>query len=314
MSTSEKVTGSAESTTVVTEEPAPAKSRSLLPGLLSAMRPRQWVKNVLVLAAPIAGGQLGSGDVLLGSALAFVAFSMAAAGVYLVNDVHDIEADRAHPKKRFRAIAAGIVPPPLAIGTAIVLFAGALGVAAAASWKLIVVVAVYEVVQLAYCFWLKHQPVIDICIVASGFLMRAIAGGVASDIVLSQWFLLVAGFGSLFMVSGKRYAEFIIAEQTGAKIRRSLSGYSASYLRFVWTASATLLIMTYALWSFQMRTMSGSVWPIVSMVPFTVAVLRYAVDVDGGKAGEPEDIALSDRVLQVLGVAWVAALAAGVYL
>lgn len=282
-------------------------------GLLRAMRPRQWVKNVLVLAAPVVGGRLGSADVLVGSLLAFGAFTLAASAVYLVNDVRDIEADRAHPKKRHRAIASGVVSPVLATGVAVVLFLGALAVAAAASWPLVAVIAVYEAVQLSYCLWLKHQPVIDICIVSSGFLMRAIAGGVASGIALSQWFLLVAGFGSLFMVSGKRYAEFVIAETTGAKIRRSLAGYSASYLRFVWTTSAALLIMTYALWAFQMRQISGSVWPVISMVPFVVAVLRYAVDVDGGKAGEPEDIALSDRVLQVLGAAWVIALVVGVY-
>jgi decaprenyl-phosphate phosphoribosyltransferase len=302
------------SAVTTTPESATVRSGSLLPGLISAMRPRQWVKNILVLAAPMAGGRIGTVSVLLDAGLAFVAFSLAASGVYLINDVRDVEADRAHPKKRFRAIAAGVVPQPVAVIAGVVLFAGALAVAAVASWQLVAVVAVYEAVQLSYCLWLKHQPVIDICIVSSGFLMRAIAGGAASGIALSQWFLLAAGFGSLFMVSGKRYAEFVVAEQTGAKIRRSLDGYSASYLRFVWTASAALLIMTYALWSFQIRQVHGSIWPVISMVPFVVAVLRYAVDVDGGKAGEPEDIALSDRVLQVLGVVWLVTLAAGVYL
>ncbi len=106
-----------------------------------------------------------------------------------------------------------------------------------------VLIAVYLAVQLAYCFGLKHQPVLDICIVASGFLLRAIAGGVATGIPLSQAFLLCAGFGSLFMVAGKRYAEMMLAERTGAKIRKSLEAYSASYLRFVWALSATVLIM-----------------------------------------------------------------------
>ena len=105
-------------------------------------------------------------------------------------------------------------------------------------------------VQLAYCFWLKHQAVLDICIVASGFLLRAIAGGAATGILLSQWFLLVAGFGSLFMVAGKRYAEMMLAERTGAKIRKALENYTASYLRFVWALSATVLITTYCLWAF----------------------------------------------------------------
>jgi len=165
-------------------------------------------------------------------------------------------------------------------------------------------------------FRLKHQPVIDLCIVASGFLLRAIAGGVAAGLPLSQWFLLVTAFGSLFMVSGKRYAEIVLFERTGARIRASLTKYSASYLRFVWATSAAIMITTYALWAFEIRQRVGthSVWAVISIVPFVVAVLRYAVDVDGGNAGEPEEIALRDRVLQILGLAWVGCLALSVYL
>lgn len=284
-------------------------------GMIKAIRPRQWVKNVLVLAAPLAGADLGQAGVMVKVALAFVAFSMAASAVYLINDSVDVAEDRAHPVKRHRPIAAGRVPVGLAVGFAIVLFLGSLAVALAASVPLLIVIAVYIAVQLGYCFGLKHQPVIDICIVASGFLIRAIAGGAAASIPLSQWFLLTAGFGSLFMVAGKRYAEFVLAERTGAKIRRSLERYSASYLRFVWTLSATVLIMVYSFWAFEIREAHhNSVWSAISIVPFVVAVLRYAVDVDGGNGGEPEEIALGDRVLQVLAVLWLAALFVAIYI
>ena len=283
-------------------------------GLLRTMRPKQWVKNVLVLAAPFAGGQLFIGRSGFQLAVAFVAFSLAASAVYLVNDANDVEADRAHPKKRNRPIAAGIVPPRLAIAFAVLLFLGALALSLLASVQLLIVLAVYIGVQLAYCFWLKHQPVLDICIVASGFLLRAIAGGAATGIPLSQWFLLAAGFGSLFMVAGKRYAEMMLAERTGAKIRKSLESYSASYLRFVWALSATVLIMTYGLWAFQIREVQhNSVWSTISIVPFVVAVLRYSVDVDSGNGGAPDEIALKDHVLQVLAVLWVATLTLAVY-
>ncbi|NMI01465.1 decaprenyl-phosphate phosphoribosyltransferase [Pseudonocardia acidicola] len=283
-------------------------------GVLKTMRPRQWVKNVLVLAAPFAAGDLFSGHIAVKLALAFVAFSLAASGIYLVNDAKDVAADRAHPTKRNRPIAAGIVPAQLALVVAAVLLLGALVVSFLASWQLAVVLAVYVAVQLAYCFGLKHQPVIDICIVASGFLLRAIAGGAAANIPLSQWFLLAAGFGSLFMVAGKRYAEIQLADRTGAKIRKSLESYSASYLRFVWALSATILIMTYGLWAFEIREAHhNSVWSVISIVPFVIAVLRYSVDVDGGNGGEPEEIALGDRVLQVLAVAWIGFLVMAVY-
>jgi decaprenyl-phosphate phosphoribosyltransferase len=278
------------------------------------MRPRQWVKNVLVLAAPFASRDIIELDVIVAVTLAFVAFSLAASGVYLVNDVKDVEADRAHPTKRLRPIAAGIVAPRVALVTAVVLFAVSLGVSWLASDQLLVVTAVYIAVQLSYCFWLKHQPVVDIAIVASGFLIRAIAGGAAAEIALSQWFLLVAAFGSLFMVAGKRYAEIRLAERTGARIRKSLESYTASYLRFVWTLSATVLIITYSLWAFEISDTNDSIWPVISLVPFVIAVLRYAVDVDGGNGGEPEEIALGDRVLQVLSVLLIATLVAAVYL
>jgi decaprenyl-phosphate phosphoribosyltransferase len=287
---------------------------SALAGLIRTMRPRQWVKNVLVLAAPFAGGFLFQLHILTAVAIAFVAFSVAASGVYLVNDVQDIEADRAHPVKRNRPIAAGVVPPRLALIVAGLLFAAALGISFLASPDLALVTAVYIAVQLSYCWWLKHQPVVDISIVASGFLLRAIAGGAAAQIALSQWFLLTTAFGSLFMVAGKRYAEIRLAERTGAKIRKSLERYTSSYLRFVWTLSATGVIMTYGLWAFQLSQANHSRWPVISLVPFVIAVLRYAVDVDGGSAGEPEEIALGDRVLQVLGASLVFTLVAAVYL
>ena len=296
--------------------PAPKRTPvTVARGVLKTMRPKQWVKNVLVLAAPFAGGVLFSGGLALELVVAFVAFSLAASGIYLVNDANDVAADRAHPTKRRRPIAAGIVPVRLAFGVAVVLLAAAVGISLLANWRLTAVVGVYVAVQLAYCFWLKHQPVLDICIVASGFLLRAVAGGAATGIPLSQWFLLSAGFGSLFMVAGKRYAEIMLAERTGAKIRKSLESYSASYLRFVWALSATVLIMTYSLWAFQIREAHhNSVWSAISIVPFVVAVLRYAVDVDSGNGGEPEEIALGDRVLQVLAIMWVATLTLAVYL
>ena len=305
---------------MTTTSPAPAPQAppstrlGVAGGLVKAIRPRQWVKNVLVVAAPLASAHLTQPGMIVKIVLAFVAFSMAASAVYLVNDSVDVTEDRAHPIKRNRPIASGRVPVPLAIGSSVVLFLASLAVSIFASPQLLIVIAVYIAVQLGYCLGLKHQPVIDICIVASGFLIRAIAGGAATGIPLSQWFLLCAGFGSLFMVAGKRYAEFTLAESTGAKIRKSLERYSASYLRFVWTLSATVLIMTYGMWAFEIRAAHHhSVWSVISMVPFVVAVLRYAVDVDGGNGGEPEEIALGDRVLQVLALLWLCTLVIAVY-
>ncbi|BBY18977.1 decaprenyl-phosphate phosphoribosyltransferase [Mycolicibacterium litorale] len=303
----------------MSEEAAPVTGppRSLPAGIVKAIRPRQWVKNLLVLAAPLValGDDRFTYDyrtVLIKVSVAFVAFCLAASTVYLVNDARDVEADRAHPTKRFRPIAAGVVPERLAYILAVVLGALSLIISWLLTPNLALVMAVYIAIQLAYCFGLKHQAVLDICIVSSGFLIRAIAGGVAADIPLSQWFLLVMAFGSLFMAAGKRYAELQLAERTGAKIRKSLERYTTTYLRFVWTMSATAVVLCYGLWAFGRDDQGGTSWFVVSMIPFTIAILRYAVDVDGGMAGEPEEIALRDRVLQFLAVAWIGTVGAAV--
>jgi decaprenyl-phosphate phosphoribosyltransferase len=290
---------------------------NLIVGVVKAIRPRQWVKNVLVLAAPLSAAGRGHrydyGQLGIQVAVAFAVFSLAASAIYLINDVRDVEADREHPTKRFRPIAAGVVPEWLAYSLAVVLAVASIGVAWWLTPNLAVVMAVYIAMQLGYCFGLKHQAVMDICIVSSAYLLRAIAGGAATDTRLSQWFLLVAAFASLFMVAGKRYAELQLAERTGASIRKALESYTSTYLRFVWTMSATAVVMCYGLWAFE-RDHGSARWFTVSMVPFTIAILRYAVDVDGGLAGEPEDIALRDRVLQLLALAWIATVGAAVAL
>lgn len=311
----------AESATQMSEEPPPVLGppKNLATGLVKALRPRQWTKNVLVFAAPVAA--LGDAryaydyrEVLIRVLLAFVVFSLAASAVYLVNDARDVEADRQHPTKRFRPIAAGVVPEWLAYTLAVALGVASLAISWFVTPNLALVMAVYIAIQLAYCFGLKHQPVIDICIVSSGFLIRAIAGGVAAGVPLSQWFLLVMAFGSLFMAAGKRYAELQLAERTGAKIRKSLESYTSSYLRFVWTMSATAMVLCYGLWAFERDDTGGTSWFVVSMIPITIAILRYAVDVDGGMAGEPEEIVLKDRVVQLLGLVWIGTLGAAVFL
>lgn len=300
------------SQTTVTGPPS-----NLASAIVRAIRPRQWVKNLLVFAAPLAAiGATATYDyipVLQRVSIAFAVFCMAASAIYLVNDARDVEADRAHPTKRYRPIAAGVLPIGMAYGIAVVLGIASLAISWWLTPRLAIVMAVYLAIQLAYCFGLKHQAVLDICIVSSGFLIRAIAGGVAGGIPLSQWFLFVMAFGSLFMAAGKRYAELLLAERTGAKIRRSLDSYTSTYLRFVWTMSATAVVLCYGLWAFE-RDGNHPSWFVISMVPFTVAILRYAIDVDGGLAGEPEEIALRDRVLQLLALAWIGILIAAVVL
>ena len=270
------------------------------------MRPKQWVKNVLVFSAPLAAGRLLDLRVLGETLLAMAAFGLVSSFVYLINDIVDVAEDRQHPTKRFRPIASGELPVPVAIGMAVVCLLAGIGIGLATAIPLAVVLAVYVVLQHGYALWLKHQPAVDLAGGAGGFQLRALAGGLASGIPISQWFLLVASFGSLFMVAGKRFSE-LVELGPNAGTRPSLAAYSADYLRFVWGLSATLVITFYSLWAFeqQARTVWGVPWTAVSIAPFTLAVLSYARDIDRGTAGEPENVVLHDPVLIVLGLLWL---------
>lgn len=284
---------------------------TVLLSMLRTARPKQWTKNLLVVAAPLAAGSLWEPAVLGETAAAFVAFCLMSAAVYAVNDVADRDADRVHPTKRARPIASGALTVPAALIGALVLAAAGLALAAFTSWALAALLAAYAVLMIGYAFWLKHEPVIDITIVTAGFLMRAVAGGLAADLRISQWFLLVAGFGALFIVSGKRYSELhTLGSEVGT--RRSLVRYTATYLRFVWGVAAGATVMSYSLWAFEGVPDDGIPWHTISIAPFVIGVLRYAVDIDIGMAAEPEDIVLRDRVLQGLGVLWVGTIVLGV--
>lgn len=286
--------------------PSAATGPSGAAALLTAMRPRQWAKNVLVLAVPLAAGSLLEPAVLRASAVALVCFCLVSSATYLVNDVVDAEADRAHHVKRSRPVARGALRPGTALVAAAVLLAAALALA----WlltrpELAGVLLVYVAASLAYSTRLKREPVVELALLAAGFLLRAVAGGAATGIPVSQWFLIVAGFGSLFMAAGKRYSELVSLEDGAAPARASLVGYSPAYLRFVWGLSAGVTVTAYCLWAFEVGGGGSSAWAAWSVAPFVLAILRYAVDIDAGRAEAPEDVALRDRTLQVLALVWV---------
>jgi len=275
------------------------------------MRPKQWTKNLLVVAAPLAAGQLTDAGVLGPTLVAFVAFCLASSAIYLVNDCADRDADRLHPRKRHRPIAAGELSVPAALGVAAALAAVSTAAAYLTTWQLGTLLVAYLATQVLYSWQLKNEPVLDLTMVTGGFLMRAVAGGLAAGLPISDWFLLVAGFGSLFMVAGKRYSELhTLGSEAGT--RRSLVRYTDTYLRFVWSIAAAATITAYCLWAFENAGTSSVPWHTYSIVPFVVGLLRYAVDIDAGEAAEPEDIVWGDRLLQGIGVVWLVLLVLGV--
>jgi len=286
-----------------------------LPAFVRLARPKQWLKNVLVVAAPGAAGVLTQGKPLFRTAVAFVCFCLAASGTYFLNDAIDVEADRLHPTKRTRPVAAGEVAVNTAIAAGIGLAVAAILLSFAARWQLALVVAAYLALTFAYSVWLKHEPVLDLAAVASGFVLRAIAGGIAVGVSISPWFLIVAGAGSLFMVTGKRSAELRSLGSSDGTHRRSLDGYTESFLGYVRAVASSVAILAYCLWAFEKSALVGTpAWFQLSIIPFALGILRYALllDQDEGE-GAPEELVLSDRVLLAIGAVWVLFFAVAVH-
>lgn len=287
---------------------------SLPAALLREARPKQWVKNVLVFAAPGAAGLLDNGETLGRALLMFAAFCLASSGTYYWNDILDVDQDRNHPTKRDRPIASGAVPLPIARAVGSLLLLAGVGLAAVLDWRSAVAVSTYVAITLAYSTIFKHVAVVDLVTVASGFVLRAVGGAVAVDIRMSTWFLLTTSFASLFIVTGKRYAE-LRELGDGADTRKTLEDYSLGYLRIVLSVSCGAAMVTYCIWAFDTKEIAGTSWPFyeLSIVPMVTALLRYLLILEQGHGSAPEEIFAHDRTLKILGMIWALVFGLGVY-
>jgi decaprenyl-phosphate phosphoribosyltransferase len=275
-------------------------------GLWRALRPRQWIKNLLVLAAPVAAGRIDEGQVLTQTAVAFAAFCLASSGTYLLNDARDVDADRRHPTKCRRPIASGVVPLPLAYGLAAALILAALVLAFAVRADLGITVVAYLALTTGYTLALKHIAVVDLVAVAAGFVLRAVAGAAATGVPLSEWFFIVTSFGALFMVSGKREGEADELGEDASLVRATLGVYTKTFLTYLRAASSGVVLVGYCLWAFEQADArpDAGIWYQLSIVPFAVAILRYALLADQGRGSEPERVVLGDPPLLGAGLVW----------
>ena len=299
--------------------PAATSRGSALRALVHAARPRQWSKNLLVFVAPAAAGMLRHRTGALDALAAFGIFCIAASGTYLLNDVADAEADRHHPHKRHRPIASGELSEGLAAGVGSVLVAGAVAASwILAGWVLALVIGAYVLISVSYTVRLKREPVIELAAVASGFVLRAIAGGVATHVPLSSWFLVVTSFGALFIVTGKRAAEHRLLGGQRATHRPVLAEYTASFLQSTLIMTASVTVTAYCLWAFERGGLAAHaghhfVWIQLTVVPVIVGMLYVLRLLDAGRGGAPEELVIHDRLLQVLAVTWVVLFAIGLY-
>ena len=242
-------------------------SRSRPHALLVLARPRQWVKNALVIAAPGAAGALGHDDVPVRVVLAAIAFCLVSASIYALNDVRDRHEDRRHPRKRFRPVAAGEVEPQEAVAFGIVLMLCGLILAAGVRPLLALVVLGYVALTVSYTWVWRHVAVLDLVALAGGFVLRAVAGGVAAPVSLSRWFLLVITFAALFVAVGKRLAESIRTTTSGHRARAVMRHYSPRRLRLLLSLSGAGALFAYCVWAFDLPAVNGIPWRPLTVIP-----------------------------------------------
>jgi decaprenyl-phosphate phosphoribosyltransferase len=283
------------------------------------MRPRQWVKNGLITVAPGAAGVLSHDNVISHVIVAFAAFCAVSSAMYLLNDLRDIEADRSHPTKRFRAIAAGELPTNVAAVASLVLLAigFALPFTIAAPQGLLLILGLYVMSTGLYIIWLKEVAIIELVIVASGFFLRSYAGAVACHIYVSTWFLVVVSFGAFFLVVGKRSSE--LSKVGAGSTRKVLSQYTPEFLHSALTLSATVAVTGYCLWAFDtsstgLSSIHHHVVPIrLTVVPVVLAILFVMRTSESTNGQSPEDLILKDHTVQVLLALWAVLLGIGIY-
>ena len=274
-------------------------------------RPRQWPKNLLVFAAPLAGATWGRAHGLSYALAALVAFTCASVAVYFINDVADAERDRRHPRKRYRPVAAGNLPKShaLAIGAMCAVIGLAAGVVLSVP-LLTAAVGGYMGMSFLYSWVLKHIAVVELVFVASGFLLRVLGGAAATHVPPSAWFLLVCSLGALGVATAKRYTELAGLGDAAIEHRPAMRRYRPKALLVTQWVIGALMIAAYLAWAAGERH-SAEVWPILSAIPLAAALVRFAVLTARHTSAPVEDLLMRDGIMLGCELSWLALFVTG---
>lgn len=306
-----------------------------LSACIRLLRPVQWVKNVFVLAPIVFGGALFDGHVWLQGLVAFFAFSFVASSVYCFNDIHDVADDRRHPVKCHRPIASGAVSVRQAYALMVLMLLLATGACVllgclatpdtvgndplsagsgtttrrplAAVGSVAAVLLFYWLLNLAYCVWLKHYAIIDVCVVAFGFVLRLLVGGLATGIVLSKWIVLMTFLLTLFMSFAKRRDDVLRMERTGEAPRKNTSRYNETFINQALTITASVTLVCYIMYTVSPEVMARheSDYLYLTSIFVLVGLLRYMqIAVVDKRSGDPTYAMLHDRIIQLVILAW----------
>jgi 4-hydroxybenzoate polyprenyltransferase len=284
-----------------------------LHAVIRLVRPRQWTKNLAVFAALIFAGELFDAPLAFKVTLAFIALNLVSGGLYAVNDAVDAERDRQHPIKKDRPVASGAVSRTQAFGVGGVMLAAGLGLSAVLEWQFLAAVLGYVAMQAAYGAVLKHVAIVDMLVIAFGFVLRAVAGALVIHVPVSPWLVLCTGLLALFLATAKRRHELLLLREHSADHRPVLREYTAELLDSFMVTLSAATITSYALYTF--FEARAPYYSMMLTIPFVIyGVLRYqALVLMGGRGGRPEEVLLSDRPILVAVVLWVVAAVALLY-
>jgi 4-hydroxybenzoate polyprenyltransferase len=278
----------------------------MLKALIKTMRPRQWVKNSIVFFALIFDKQLFHWDALLHTVAGAALFSLISSVIYIFNDITDIEADRQHPKKKDRPLPSGELPINVARGFAIFLLVAVLPTAYWIAPAFAAVLAGYFVMMVAYTNWLKHVPILDVMILATGFVLRVHAGVTLIEVErFSPWLYVITTLGALYLGFGKRRAELELLSEGAGSHRKVLEGYTIPLLdQFITIVSGTTIV-AYSLYTFTAPNLPDN-HAMMLTIPFVIyAIFRYLYLVQVSHVtGAPEEVVLTDRPLQIAIALW----------
>ena len=288
---------------------------NIIKNLFLASRPNQWTKNLLVFLAPLFAFSFET-ETLLTSIKAFIAFCLISSSIYLINDSIDKDKDKEHPTKKFRAIASGLVSIKSAFILSLAYFSLSLIIGFSINIFFGFILVLYFFVQILYCFKLKHIPIIEFFCIASGFILRSIAGGVAANIFISSWFLLSVGMLSLFLAVEKRKAEIVNLRNSKLNTRKVLKSYSLTLINKFEAVLTSSTIMTYSLWAYG-PSIGGSKSPfmIITIPLVMLGIFRYQMlsEIKQNRILKksninletPEKIIFTDKPIQIIVLSWL---------
>ena len=279
-----------------------------LASIIKLIRLHQYIKNLFIFLPLFFAMKITDTELLSNAFIAFIAFSLTASAIYILNDYHDIEEDRQHPKKKSRPLASGAISKYQAIIIMSVLFVSGFSLMVLLSFKAASVLAVYVAINIAYSFSLKHIPIVDVNIIAIGFVLRLFIGSVVTDIHLSKWIIIMTFLLALFMALAKRRDDVLIFLDTGKRMRKVIDGYSLQFLDTAMAIMASVVIVAYTLYttSPEVEARLNSEYLYLTVFFVILGIMRYLKIIFVDKnSGSPSKIIISDRFMQLTLLGWI---------